>query len=69
MPETVCVPGVIAAAAGSETVIFTIEVAVVDPAVAVIVKAVVANVVVGLPEITPVPESIESPLGSVPAIV
>jgi hypothetical protein len=69
MPETVCVPGAITVAAGSETVIFTIEVAVVDPAVAVIVKAVVANVVVGVPDITPVPESIESPLGSVPAIV
>ena len=69
MPETVCVPGVITAAAGSETVILTIDVAVVEPAVAVIVKAVVANVVVGVPDITPVPESIESPLGSVPAIV
>jgi hypothetical protein len=69
MPETVCVPGAITVAAGSETVIFTIEVAVVDPAVAVIVKAVVANVVVGVPDITPVPESIESPVGRVPAIV
>ena len=69
MPETVCVPGVITAAAGSETVILTIDVAVTEPAVAVIVKAVLANVVVGVPDITPVPESIESPLGSVPAIV
>jgi hypothetical protein len=68
VPETVCVPGVITAAAGSETVILTIDVAVTDPAVAVIVNAVVVNVVVGVPDITPVAESIESPLGRVPAI-
>jgi hypothetical protein len=69
VPDTVCVPGEITAAAGSETVILTIDVAVTDPAVAVIVNAVVVNVVVGVPVITPVAESIESPLGSVPAIV
>jgi hypothetical protein len=69
VPETVCVPGVITAAAGSETVILTIDVAVTDPAVAVIVNAVVVNVVVGVPDIAPVAESIESPLGRVPAIV
>jgi hypothetical protein len=69
MPETVCVPGVITAAAGSEMVTLTIDVAVTNPAVAVMVKTVLAKVVVGVPDITPVPESIESPLGSVPAIV
>ena len=68
----VCVPGVIAGAAGSNTVIFIVEVAVragVEESVAVIVKTVLANVPVGVPVITPVAESIDNPLGSADEIV
>jgi hypothetical protein len=67
--EIVCVPGVIAAAAGSETVTLIVEVAVTAPAVAVIVKTVVANVTVGVPVITPVVEFMDNPLGSGAEIV
>jgi hypothetical protein len=69
---SVGVPPDIAAAAGSNTVIFIVEVAVragVEESVAVMVKTVLANVTVGVPVITPVVESSNKPLGRAGAIV
>jgi hypothetical protein len=69
---SVGVPPDIAAAAGSNTVIFIVEVAVragVEESVAVIVKTVLANVTVGVPVITPVVAEIDKPFGRAGVIV